>query len=165
EISAVAATAEALAGQVAEAIEEAARTAGAGGEEERSALVAAELASARAQVVTSRLVPEAATRLFDALGASAVRETSALDRHWRNARTVASHNPWVYKAREIGAFEVNGPLPGFQWAIGTVSIPAGERGEGAGPVPFPACAGRPTGDGILGGRPGTAAEFPGPGPP
>ncbi|MDV3296429.1 MAG: acyl-CoA dehydrogenase family protein [Brachybacterium sp.] len=131
EISAVAATAEALAGQVAEAIEEAARAAGAGGEEERSALVAAELASARAQVVTSRLVPEAATRLFDALGASAVRETSALDRHWRNARTVASHNPWVYKAREIGAFEVNGTEPGYQWSIGTV----GSREDASAPVP------------------------------
>ncbi|MCQ6575336.1 monooxygenase, partial [Bacillus wiedmannii] len=59
--------------------------------------------------------------IFDVLGASAVRESAALDRHWRHARTVASHNPWIYKAREVGAGEVNGAEPGFQWTIGTVA--------------------------------------------
>ncbi|NMA78660.1 MAG: monooxygenase, partial [Actinomycetales bacterium] len=68
-------------------------------------------------------------------GASAVRETSALDRHWRNARTVASHNPWVYKAREIGAWEVNGTPPGFQWSIGTVTAPAQQAAGDAPAVP------------------------------
>ena len=129
EIAAVSSTAEALADQVAHAVEAAYESAGAGAEGAQAAAVAAEIASARAQIVTSRLVPEAATRLFDALGASAVRETSALDRHWRNARTVASHNPWVYKAREIGAWEVNGTPPGFQWAIGTVTPPRQEAAD------------------------------------
>ena len=138
EISAVAATSAALVEQVAGSIEAAVAATRRGSEEAHAAAVEAELASGRAQIITSRLVPEAATRLFDTLGASAVREGSALDRHWRNARTVASHNPWVYKAREIGAFEVNGTLPGFQWAIGTVSIPAEERREGAGTVSVPA---------------------------
>lgn len=79
----------------------------------------AELTSARAQVVLSQLVPAAATRAFDALGASAVRESAALDRHWRNARTVASHNPWVYKARLAGAHLVSGYAPDeLQWTIG-----------------------------------------------
>lgn len=121
EIAAVTSTAEALADQAAHAVQAAYEAAGGGSEVAQAAVVAAEIGSARAQIVTSRLVPEAATRLFDALGASAVRETSALDRHWRNARTVASHNPWVYKAREVGAWEVNGTPPGFQWAIGTVT--------------------------------------------
>lgn len=132
EISAVSHTAAALVQQVAEAVQAAHEAATSGGEQARAAEVAAELASARAQVVVSRLVPEAATRLFDALGASAVRESAARDRHWRNARTVASHNPWVYKAREIGAHAVNGTAPGFQWAIGT--------------VPAPTAAGAPTGE-------------------
>ena len=123
EIAAISSTAAALADQVAHAAQAAYEAAGVAAEDARSAVVGAEIASARAQILTSRLVPEAATRLFDALGASAVRETSALDRHWRNARTVASHNPWVYKAREVGAWEVNGTLPGFQWAIGTVTPP------------------------------------------
>lgn len=135
EISAVSHTAAALAGQVAQSVQAAHDAAAVGSEDAQSAVVAAEIASARAQVVTSQLVPEAATRLFDALGASAVRETSALDRHWRNARTVASHNPWVYKAREIGAWEVNGTLPGFQWAIGTVSTPPQPAADALATVP------------------------------
>ena len=32
----------------------------------------------------------------------------ALDRHWRNARTVSSHNPLVYKARIVGDWVING---------------------------------------------------------
>ncbi|MGO1284290.1 MAG: acyl-CoA dehydrogenase family protein [Brachybacterium sp.] len=135
EIAAVSSTAVASAGQVAEAVQAAYEAVGAGEEDAEATVVAAELASARAQIITSRLVPEAATRLFDALGASAVRETSALDRHWRNARTVASHNPWVYKAREIGAWEVNGTPPGFQWAIGTVTTPAQQAADDAPAVP------------------------------
>ncbi|GAA2103427.1 acyl-CoA dehydrogenase family protein [Brevibacterium salitolerans] len=83
---------------------------------------AAELASARAQVVVSQLVPAAATRLFDALGASAVREGAALDRHWRNARTVASHNPWVYKARIAGEHAVHGHVrTDTTWSVGVAS--------------------------------------------
>lgn len=135
EIAAVSSTAVASAGQVAEAVQAAHEAVSVGGEEAEAVVVAAELASARAQIITSRLVPEAATRLFDALGASAVRETSALDRHWRNARTVASHNPWVYKAREIGAWEVNGTPPGFQWAIGTVTTAAQQAADDAPAVP------------------------------
>ena len=135
EISAVAATSAALVEQVAGSIEAAVAATRRGPEEARAAAVDAELASGRAQIITSRLVPEAATRLFDTLGASAVREGSALDRHWRNARTVASHNPWVYKAREIGAFEVNGTLPGFQWSIGTVTTPSREERTESAPVP------------------------------
>ena len=131
EISAVAATSAALVEQVAGSIEAAVAATRRGSEEAHAAAVEAELASGRAQIITSRLVPEAATRLFDTLGASAVREGSALDRHWRNARTVASHNPWVYKAREIGAFEVNGTEPGYQWSIGTV----GSREDASAPVP------------------------------
>jgi alkylation response protein AidB-like acyl-CoA dehydrogenase len=43
-----------------------------------------------------------ATGLFDVLGASATSSARDLDRHWRNARTVASHNPARYKARALG---------------------------------------------------------------
>lgn len=134
EISSVAHAARALAGQVAETIQAAHEAAAARTEHAHSAAVAAELASGRAQVITSRLVPEAATRLFDALGASAVRETSALDRHWRNARTVASHNPWILKAKEIGAWEVNGTEPVFQWSIGTATSTQEQVDASAQPV-------------------------------
>ncbi|WP_297202237.1 acyl-CoA dehydrogenase family protein [uncultured Pluralibacter sp.] len=78
----------------------------------------AEIEAARAQVVASELIPRAATSLFSALGASDTRTGKALDRHWRNARTVASHNPVIYKARNVGGWLVNGTPPTFKWRIG-----------------------------------------------
>ena len=85
---------------------------------EHQANVEAELESAQAQLVVIELVLRAATDLFNALGASAVREATQLDRHWRNARTVASHNPQVYKARIIGDWVINGTEPPYVWQIG-----------------------------------------------
>ncbi|MEI2264712.1 acyl-CoA dehydrogenase family protein [Erwinia sp. CGal63] len=84
----------------------------------RKVNIQAELEAARAQVVASDLIPRAATELFNALGASDTRVSKALDRHWRNARTVASHNPVIYKARNVGDWEVNGSEPTFIWQIG-----------------------------------------------
>lgn len=83
----------------------------------------------KAQVMIADIVPRAATRLFDALGASAVRHDAALDRHWRNARTVLSHNPHIYRARIVGAQIVNGTLPDLSWSVG-VAQPT-EKGAAA----------------------------------
>ncbi|MDH2069237.1 monooxygenase [Pantoea sp. GD03673] len=83
-----------------------------------AANVLAEVASARAQAVAVELVTRAATELFNALGASDTRVSKALDRHWRNARTVSSHNPVIYKIRNVGDWEVNGKDPTFIWQIG-----------------------------------------------
>jgi alkylation response protein AidB-like acyl-CoA dehydrogenase len=58
------------------------------------------------------------TVAFDALGASATQKGLALDRYWRNARTLSSHNPRIYKHRIIGDFAVNGTAPPYQWRIG-----------------------------------------------
>ena len=88
-----------------------------------AANVQAEVESARAQVVAVELVTRAATEFFNALGASDTRISKALDRHWRNARTVSSHNPVIYKIRNVGDWEVNGNDPTFIWQIG--------NGEGA----------------------------------
>ena len=50
--------------------------------------------------------------LFDVGGASATKKVTNFDRHWRNARTLSSHNPTTYKARSIGQYEISGtPLP------------------------------------------------------
>ncbi|WP_369790446.1 acyl-CoA dehydrogenase family protein [Rouxiella sp. WC2420] len=84
----------------------------------QQANVQAELDAAKAQVIASELIPRAATELFNALGASDTRTSKALDRHWRNARTVASHNPVIYKTRNVGDWEVNGSDPTFIWQIG-----------------------------------------------
>lgn len=85
---------------------------------ERAANVAAEIESATAQVVVSTLIQRATSELFNALGASDVRQGKALDRHWRNARTVSSHNPLIYKARIVGDWVINGTEPPFVWQIG-----------------------------------------------
>lgn len=83
-----------------------------------AAVEVGELESAAAQVVVSDLVLRATSDLFDALGASATARTEGLDRHWRNARTVASHNPRILKSRVVGAHLVNGTPPPYAWAIG-----------------------------------------------
>jgi alkylation response protein AidB-like acyl-CoA dehydrogenase len=87
--------------------------------DEIAALVeASEIESSTAQVAVSELVLRATSDLFDALGASATARPLALDRHWRNARTVASHNPRILKARVVGAHAVNGTPPPYAWSIG-----------------------------------------------
>ncbi|AYG64430.1 acyl-CoA dehydrogenase family protein [Rhizobium jaguaris] len=86
---------------------------------EEKANAIAELETAQAQTVVSDLTLQASTILFDALGASATKKPNGLDRHWRNARTLSSHNPRIYKDRIIGDFAVNGTPPPYQWRIGT----------------------------------------------
>lgn len=85
---------------------------------ERAANIAAELESAQAQVGIAELVLRATSDLFNALGASATSTSKQLDRHWRNARTAASHNPLIYKERIIGDWEINGTEPPYVWQIG-----------------------------------------------
>jgi alkylation response protein AidB-like acyl-CoA dehydrogenase len=50
-------------------------------------------------------------KLFEVGGASATASGRALDRHWRNARTVASHNPAKYRQQAVGDYAVNGTAP------------------------------------------------------
>lgn len=74
-------------------------------------LIDAEVAVTQAQLVIIAAALRATTTVFDALGASGVSEQRGLDRHWRNARTLASHNPRVYKARILGDYLINGKDP------------------------------------------------------
>ncbi|WP_414439260.1 acyl-CoA dehydrogenase family protein [Burkholderia sp. 22PA0106] len=97
---------------------------------EHAANVDAELESAQGQVVISELAQRAGSHLFNALGASATREAAALDRHWRNARTVSSHNPVIYKARIVGDRSVNGTEPVFVWKIGIPPEAAATKANG-----------------------------------
>lgn len=81
------------------------------GEERIQELAAlAELEVSQSVTVVSTLVLEATTLLFDALGASATRRGEGLDRYWRNARTITSHNPRVYHDRIVGRFAVTGEI-------------------------------------------------------
>lgn len=93
-------------------------------ESEKQANIAAELESAQAQVAIAELVLRATSDLFNALSASATSTSKSLDRHWRNARTAANHNPLIYKERIIGDWEINDTEPPYVWQIGGGSKPA-----------------------------------------
>ncbi|NNB05651.1 acyl-CoA dehydrogenase [Pseudomonas fragi] len=85
-------------------------------EDPQVALAELEVCLAVNPVVDATLA--ATTALFDALGASATASNKALDRLWRNARTLANHNPRVYKSRIVGNYLVNGLVPPSQWRVG-----------------------------------------------
>ncbi|MBS1892757.1 MAG: acyl-CoA dehydrogenase [Actinobacteria bacterium] len=72
---------------------------------------AAQLAAAKAKVAIDSFAPRAATALFDAGGASATQAAANLDRHWRNIRTISTHNPTFLKASAVGDHLVNGTPP------------------------------------------------------
>jgi alkylation response protein AidB-like acyl-CoA dehydrogenase len=118
EIWASAYATESLALRVAEAIDAAAAVEPDDREGLQRASERAELESSAAQVTASQLAIDAASNLFDTLGASGTSTPKGLDRHWRNARTVASHNPRIFKAKVLGAFQVNGTPPPYAWGIG-----------------------------------------------
>jgi alkylation response protein AidB-like acyl-CoA dehydrogenase len=83
-----------------------------------AAVATADVEVNQAVTVVTELILEATTRLFDALGASATARDQGLDRHWRNARTLTSHNPRVYRSRIVGDFAVNGTWPPGSYRVG-----------------------------------------------
>jgi alkylation response protein AidB-like acyl-CoA dehydrogenase len=80
-------------------------------QDDAAALADVAIEIAKAQLIAERLALSAAQRLFDTGGASATARALNLDRHWRNARTVASHNPLAYKAHASGNYALNGVWP------------------------------------------------------
>ncbi len=74
--------------------------------------IGVEIEAFQAQQVVIDLVLQASNLLFEVGGASATSEARQLDRHWRNARTAASHNPAIQRERMIGDFHLNGTVPG-----------------------------------------------------
>ncbi|MEH1821413.1 MAG: acyl-CoA dehydrogenase [Nostoc sp.] len=83
-----------------------------GKESELAAALDASLGASKAKLIVDDLALKSATLLFEVGGASTTKKSSNYDRHWRNARTLASHNPGHFKARAIGDYEINGtPLP------------------------------------------------------
>ena len=121
EVSALAFAAEAAALRVADLLQEAYEAhLELSCEEADSAATAVEFASSQAQIVVTEQVQRAAAHIFNALGASSTRRILQLDRHWRNARTISSHNPVIYKSRLVGDWEINGTVPEFVWRSGEV---------------------------------------------
>ncbi len=72
----------------------------------------------QAQQIILEQTLEAATLLFEVGGASATSETRRFDRHWRNARVLASHNPAVIREAIIGRFYLNGEANNERFGLG-----------------------------------------------
>ena len=75
----------------------------------------AEIRAYQAQQIVIEQVLEATTLLFEVGGASATSQSRRFDRHWRNARTLASHNPAIYRERALGNFYLNDITPNAAW--------------------------------------------------
>lgn len=117
--SAQAYAAAAITSQVAQAVQQAYQAHFSQDQEwEKQANIVAEIESAQGQVVIADLVLELTSKLFDTLGASAASRQKSLDRFWRNARVISSHNPLIYKEKIIGDWEVNAKEPVYVWQIG-----------------------------------------------
>ncbi|MGV0850288.1 acyl-CoA dehydrogenase family protein [Mycolicibacterium phlei] len=108
DIAADAAAAEALVLSAADRID---ALVDGGRQDDAEALAELAVTVAKAQLVAERLALTAAERLFDTGGASATARALNLDRHWRNIRTIASHNPLAYKSYAAGNYAVNGVWP------------------------------------------------------
>jgi alkylation response protein AidB-like acyl-CoA dehydrogenase len=103
-------TADTLVEGVANAIEDSYRAA-LNGQDATELYTSANVKAYQAQQIVIEQVLEAATLLFEIGGASATSETRRLDRYWRNARTLASHNPAIQRERAIGDYWLNGTPP------------------------------------------------------
>jgi alkylation response protein AidB-like acyl-CoA dehydrogenase len=108
-IRAYAASVEAIADRAVAALQRVWDTYGTRGEYE--ATLAATLAASEAKVVIDDLAPQIASWLIDLGSGSVVSRIGALDRHWRNIKVIASHNPRVYKERLLGQNLLSGQLP------------------------------------------------------
>jgi SfnB family sulfur acquisition oxidoreductase len=69
------------------------------------------IAVAEAKAFASDVAVEVASDVFALAGASAADERLDLSRHWRNARTHASHDPVDWKYHHVGNFRLNHVLP------------------------------------------------------
>jgi len=80
----------------------------AGADDAEALVLQGALATAQTQLVVSKLALHVGERMFEAGGASFTAKRYNFDRHWRNLRTIFSHNPLLHKARVIGAYHLNG---------------------------------------------------------
>jgi alkylation response protein AidB-like acyl-CoA dehydrogenase len=74
-------------------------------------IVRASIDVAQAQFIAADSALRASELIFDVGGASTTARKHNLDRHWRNARTVANHNPRHWKAAVVGAWHLDGKAP------------------------------------------------------
>ncbi|WP_298609779.1 acyl-CoA dehydrogenase family protein [uncultured Thiothrix sp.] len=73
------------------------------------------LAVTLAKLAAGRISLEVSSRLFEVCGARATTATLGLDRYWRNVRVHSLHDPFDYKIKELGDWQLNNryPTPSF----------------------------------------------------
>jgi alkylation response protein AidB-like acyl-CoA dehydrogenase len=71
----------------------------------------ATLAASRAKITVESLTLEVIDALTQVASGSTLSTERALDRHWRNLKVLASHNPSIYKHQVLGAYELDGTQP------------------------------------------------------
>ena len=98
--------AQALLASAAAVLDEVTRT-----PENAAAAARGSLAIAAAKAFGSEVAAEVASEMFTLSGASATDERYDLSRHWRNARTHASHDPVAWKYHHVGNYLLNDVLP------------------------------------------------------
>ncbi|MET8653537.1 acyl-CoA dehydrogenase [Nocardia aurea] len=103
----------------------------------------AELDAFRAQSVVLDLGLKATTEIFEVGGASALDRKYQFDRHWRNVRTLASHNPLIYREQQLGDYVLNGTAPTFLSPEGA-SVITGAAGAPTDAAEGATSAGSPT---------------------
>ncbi|HXZ07455.1 MAG TPA: acyl-CoA dehydrogenase, partial [Paraburkholderia sp.] len=106
-LASLAYSAESITASVARSLERAYRARLAGQATEQT-YIALDIEAYQAQQIVIEQVLEAATLVFEVGGASTTSETKRLDRHWRNARVLASHNPAIQREGAVGNYHLNG---------------------------------------------------------
>lgn len=66
---------------------------------------------ASAKVTSTEMALAVASGLFDLTGARSTARSFALDRFWRDVRTLSLHDPVAYKRDELGRWFVKGEAP------------------------------------------------------
>ncbi|MGW5317302.1 acyl-CoA dehydrogenase family protein [Nocardia thailandica] len=102
----IAAKAHAVRSAVLIAAEELGRVRDLPADAQRAAGAAASITIAQTQALAAEHAMGAATLLIDIVG-----DADGADRHWRNARTIANHNPRDWKLAKTGAYLITGEEP------------------------------------------------------
>jgi alkylation response protein AidB-like acyl-CoA dehydrogenase len=113
-ISSISFAADSIVNNLAQILEEAHQTHQAG-HATQATFVDTQIRAYQAQQMVIDLILQETSQLFEVGGASATSTDLGLDRHWRNARTAASHNPAIYRERVVGDFLLNGTIPESNW--------------------------------------------------
>lgn len=62
---------------------------------------------------SSQVALEVTPQVFEFCGGRGTNADNDFDRYWRDARTLASHDPLIYSLRLVGDYALNGTLPKF----------------------------------------------------